>query len=428
MNKVIESSDKKIMWHENKQCVSDEDCVNPGRGWYQIYSMQAECDAPVYYWLGSISASEKLVMLRICLKKYANDALDEACLSHIADAMDFFREHDKDMLVRFTYDEDGRGLEHEPYASGIIRSHMRQLSPLFHRFEKHIFCVQGLFIGSWGEMHGSRYLVKEEMSALWHELSEATPPGCFLGVRTPAQYRMLAGDLPEGKASDWSRYEQEKIRSLRLGLYNDGLLGSETDLGTYSFDRIQDELDFQDALCRFVPNGGEAVMGPWKDDVNHVAAHFGKIHISYLNCVHDKELIERWKKGRYGGMSAYSYIGMHLGYRFVLHHAVVSPERRKIKLQTENCGFAGCCEECSVKLVVFCKEQLVDEQILDIDIRTWQPGGYIKCESDIRELICRLETGEYILYLSVTRKKDGCPIVFANKGAGSMVELGRLYV
>ena len=68
------------------------------------------------------------------------------------------------------------------------------------------------------------------------------------------------------------------IRS-RFSLFNDGILSSYTDYGTYGYIRAKvsdnysdkwirkDELNFQNKLCRYVSNGGEVINNCKYNDV-----------------------------------------------------------------------------------------------------------------------------------------------------------------
>lgn len=66
-----------------------------------------------------------------------------------------FARHDKDMILRIIYDDEGKGMEHEPAGLSQIQSHMDQLGSIIYKYAAHIYTTQGLFIGSWGEMHTS---------------------------------------------------------------------------------------------------------------------------------------------------------------------------------------------------------------------------------------------------------------------------------
>ena len=47
-------------------------------------------------------------------------------------------------------------MEREPTLFSIVLTHMRQLGAVVRAYESDILITQGLFIGNWGEMHGSK--------------------------------------------------------------------------------------------------------------------------------------------------------------------------------------------------------------------------------------------------------------------------------
>lgn len=53
------------------------------------------------------------------------------------------------------------------YNLGIrILMHMEQLSYILREYSEKIFSLQGLFIGNWGEMNGTRYSTDEDLQKL----------------------------------------------------------------------------------------------------------------------------------------------------------------------------------------------------------------------------------------------------------------------
>ena len=75
------------------------------------------------------------------------------------------------------------------------------------------------------------------MRELAARLADVSDASTFLSVRTPAQWRKITGEAaPDG----WT----ENPLAKRLGLFNDGMLGSVSDYGTYSDNTRQDAGDF----------------------------------------------------------------------------------------------------------------------------------------------------------------------------------------
>jgi len=175
---------------------------------------------------------------------------------------------------------------------------MDQLAPVINCYADHIHILQGIFVGNYGEMNNSIYLSTQSMTALLTRLADLTDPSIYLSVRTPAQWRSITSSV--SLPFPFPTFDGSLMS--RLGLFNDGMLGSDTDLGTYGTisrdgsetpgdkGTQQEELAFQDMLCRYVPNGGEAVI----DNTTYPGD----------DC--------------FDGCTGYKYIRAHLGYRYVL--------------------------------------------------------------------------------------------------------------
>ena len=210
------------------------------------------------------------------------------------------------LILRFVYDWDGKGEENEPEELHTILTHMEQTLPIVNDYKDCVYLLQGIFVGSYGEMHGTKFMGREDMLTLISTLDNLADPAIYLSVRTPAQLRTIlaaqgssapstsstastvaAKSPAETASSSVNSSADTKVQdetasasfsskpataasslAARLGLFNDGILGSESDTGTYgtlppsqtdytsAWNRT-DELSFQDMLCAGVPNGGE---------------------------------------------------------------------------------------------------------------------------------------------------------------------------
>ena len=232
----------------------------------------------------------------------------------------------------------------------IICEHMSKKESLPGKILVH----QGLFVGSWGEMHGSKFLSEARMKELSDTFLEATKGSCPIAVRKPVQLRSIVEQL---------ELEKKKKTAFSLTLFNDGIFGSETDLGTYGTEpRIdnssnnrawarQDELDWQETQMQRSFTGGEAVGMP--DGINEVSPRstansldsslmireLDQMHVSYLNSTYRQEQLNAWKNQSmtWNGetISVYDYIGRHLGYRFTVINVKQIKNRPKSSSGTE---------------------------------------------------------------------------------------------
>jgi hypothetical protein len=271
------------------------------------------------------SSDIHMVLLEINLCRYRDCDLSDDALRETDAILSAWGDAGFQIILRFLYDWDGKADESEPDRITTVESHMRSLAPTVNSHADNIYCMQGIFVGNFAEMNGGHLMDWDSMCELANCLDEVIDPGIFLSVRTPAQRRLIL--------SSEEIFPAGSTLGTRLGLYNDGMLGSETDYGTYGVtDRSEvslgsgwlraQELDYQDSLCRLVPNGGEAVVDNPYNDAPSAIKDLGEMHVSYLSRMHHAEVLEKWKNSTvttndvWSGQDAYTYIGAHLGARY----------------------------------------------------------------------------------------------------------------
>ena len=79
--------------------------------------------------------------------------------------------------------------------------------------------------GSFAEMHSSHYMDTNSMTELALLLDSLIDDDIYLSVRTPQHLRTIF------KTADISKLKSDGHR-IRMGLFNDGMLGSYIDVGT----------------------------------------------------------------------------------------------------------------------------------------------------------------------------------------------------
>lgn len=317
--------------------------LNPWRGFYEIYGYTLSdgdlLQDPKSGILEQQTKDNRLVQLQINLKNFSGQSLSAHALSQLDEILGAWSDAGFQIILRFLYDWDGSADSTEPPDRTVITGHMRQTASVYNRYETHIFTLQGLYTGNFGEMHHSRFQSQEDLCTLTDTLAKETAPAIYLAVRTPRQWRSIA----------------EKSRQSvtgRLGLFNDGMLGSATDTGTYENSGIRaQEISFQNALCETVPNGGEVILDNPYNDGNAAVKDLAAMHITYLNSAYDPAVLTKWQNevfldtGLYHGLSMYDYIRDHLGYRYVFRDSEIrfsglKDEGATLALSVENTGFA----------------------------------------------------------------------------------------
>lgn len=435
---------------------------NPGCGWYHIYTfdLSKESSKESFY---IDCEEEELVLLLIDIHAFrCCEQIPKEALEWFSSILTFFEQHDKGIILRIVYDTKGRGMENEPSSIKIVKSHMEQLGSIIceHMSKKKslpgkILVHQGLFVGSWGEMHGSKFLSEVRMKELSDTFLEATKGSCPIAVRKPVQLRQLSCQK-EASAP------LQNAPNTNFTLFNDAIFGSETDLGTYGTIRKsvvpenserektswarEDELSWQKTKLQQSFCGGEVLGGmntlsessgnkdqsPRTLDWKQVVADLTKMHVSYLNSVYSKEVLDDWKAQRimWNGeeISEYDYIGRHLGYRFTVTRvkiSCVSPENKKqtqsqisenvITLTIKNTGFANLCEKAVCRLILTENNENIKVFEIKSDPRTWNSITDTVIECCIPQEIWQQQSQQTKLFLQLIRKRDSRIIEWANE-------------
>ena len=258
---------------------SADELSNPYIGFYHMYGYVLGSDSLSNLPAASDSDAKNrqgIVMLEVNLQNFSNEDLSDSALSQLDTILSAWQRHGSQVILRFLYDWDGKAMETEPQSLEQILRHMDQTAEVVNRYTDCVFLMQGIFVGNCGEMNNSHYMSDEDCTTLMHHLAEVTYPSVFLSVRTPVQRRKIL-DSSERPTKETAF---DGSLSSRLGLFNDGMLGTANDTGTYgdtaaSADTYrsawvrEDELSFQNELCNFVPNGGEVTLDNPLNDLAH---------------------------------------------------------------------------------------------------------------------------------------------------------------
>mgnify|MGYP002919579502 FL=1 len=121
--------DKKELFQKAILQESRKAIQNPGCGWYHLYTFNAaQTGEPLYI----ACEEEELVLLRIDIGAFWDKPISEPSLEWIRRILAFFREKRKGMILRFSYDLEGKGLEKEPGSIRLVEEHMQQILSLIH--------------------------------------------------------------------------------------------------------------------------------------------------------------------------------------------------------------------------------------------------------------------------------------------------------
>lgn len=404
---------------------SYETFYNAERGWYFI--TRIELDDHIQVPDSFLNSRNGLELLEINLMKYNEGPLTKQALEQLHHLFMLSRDGKKKLILRFTYDMIGNCPATEPKEISIIFQHMEDLKELFYEFQDIIFLYQGIFMGSWGEMHDSKYANTVDIQKLFQKLASVTPDSAYIAVRTPALYRTIAQCLGVCYKKDTSKGKG----FYRLALFNDSFVSSDTDYGTYGdvhrelakhyYEKWcrEDELAFQQELTRRTPSGGETSALYEAMGMDDVVSELRKAGITYLNNEYHPAVMERWQttmmeSGPYKGRSYYDYIGDHMGYRFVIQEVSAAQKKNQIILRIEliNKGCAPIYRQKVLRLLL----KSEDVQLLyrsDQEIALFHEGTL---EVVFQIETQRLKSSQYTMYFQIYDDVYEQLIACTNKG------------
>lgn len=432
---------------------------NPSKGWYGLYPfvISEEPDFDNLVW--SLADGDVIALVRIDIGRrqpgvgtgspFTAEELDRADR-----ILTWFEKHSREVILRITYDTEGKGMEHEPSLIKNVAGHMRQLGPVIAAHADNIIVHQGIFVGSWGEMHDSKFLSENAVCELYETLVSACGNKVRIAVRTPMQHRFIMKYLTRymgtGNADTDTDNAYMDTDILCPALYNDAILSSEDDMCTYAGGRTV-WADYQDEVCTYAVCGGEVIHDNPLNDYDNAVKELANMHITYLNRQYDMAVLDKWRSN-----NGYDYIGTHLGYRFVVTDTAVGRDAEEetggkthtgvgsiyINVRIANRGFA--CVYDRVRLLAEFRGKdggCISRAEVMSDMSRIKPGD--ECTAVIRlpqecsympevheRAMHQMDNDSFnseavaTLWLRLERVKDAKVLGFANEGADAALLVG----
>jgi len=318
--------------------------------------------------------------------------ITEKALSDLGDQLHGLAQRGGCALLRFAYDSRGER-DKEPESLDMILTHIKQIGEVLHKYNYAVAGLEAGIIGLFGEMHTSNYCGAEFSKPIIQALLDACPDGKPVLLRSPAylkawsgkEFSEIAGWTPE-KGSD----------AARLGFYNDGYMGSDSDLGTWLEDTMtrKEGIDYLNRMGTQVFYGGEysgawwwttrfhtwlpenAIPEMYRSHVDYIRGNvFKDEHVSYENFTYGEDYEYSWfpDNSAYYGETAWKFIRDHIGYRFVLRASDAKAEGRNVTLsgKVENTGFSSVINLKKAVLIFKGEDGSLYQTPIDLDVRTW---------------------------------------------------------
>ncbi len=397
---------------------------NPDQGFYRPIYVSVKEDG-VTYNENIITDATQLYHLRTDISAFsaanngtADMELTEAALSGIDSLLAALYKKEKSAIIRFVYDPGLNGAINKEPAVDMIVTHITQLAPVLNKYPDTLTAIEVGLVGPWGEMHTSTIANAETINTLIETFLTNTVDIPIL-VRTPKMiYNYLGITI-----NDLAAYTiSSDSKAYRLGLFNDGYLGSDSDLGTYS--NRETEVNWLTQQTSHLPYGGEVVIpGSTLHNIENCLPEMFLLDLSYLNIEWNYEVIDKWEASTYAeasgedslyyGMTAFEYIQNHMGYRFVLKDSVFTyPEdlsSLKIDLTLQNVGFGNLNRQKQATILF----ENSDGTLIEADTSPYS-GESIYSISISKDILDQLTTGTHRVYIKFHNGNAKYNLHFAN--------------
>lgn len=310
--------------------------------------------------------------------------LDESFFEGLRGTLENCRKNGCTAGIRFRYDANGK-TNPEPATFDKVLEHIRQIgdSGILSEYEDILMYVESGFVGAWGEQHSGKYTSVEYKAKVLDAMLKIVPESVSVTVRTPDTFCMWAGI----EKSELAGYiAEDNTDAGRVGLYNDGYMGSDTDLGTFINPNRESSVEWMKNQMKHTYYGGEFsgnisyAQGYDTYLPENSIAEMYDTHLSYINSniwqlykdytFSGEYDIQKCDNSAYYGETVYQFMRDHIGYRFVLRDSDLTSDTIQggnitVNFKVENTGFANPVKKQNAQV------------ILEKD------GNYIVCESDI---------------------------------------------
>lgn len=312
----------------------------------------------------------------------ADIPIDDRTLAAWRAMLDNVRANGALVTPRFAYDYDGvTGCEP---AFDMVLTHIRQIAGVLSDYADVVPSIECGIIGMFGEMHSSKYddaSHPEYDTTIVRTWLDELDPRIKVQVRSPKYlFRLLQREVLGTTGTLRGETVLARLTELegwdRIGLYNDGYLGTVYDYGTFTDANGNNNFSREQAnrwlkRLRDIPYGGEIATLTTDEQENtwppFVQSGFNQVaewydcHLSYLRGTPDSMRVVRKMKQYTFTESAYSFSGMpslsewngrnllefmrsHMGYRFVLRSSRLTDEAApggtlQLAFDVENTGF-----------------------------------------------------------------------------------------
>ena len=418
------SKEEQISYSSNSFKESIEHINNPDQGFYRPLLVSLKPDSFSH----GNNNPEQVYHLRCDISQFSgavnSDGVDKKITDIALNGLDNYlteiKKQNKNAVIRFSYDPNYNGNQNKEPSLSTIETHIKQLSVILNKHVDTLTAIEAGLLGPWGEMHSSKIATEENKALIFKYWLQNTKEIPILARTPKAIFVYFGKNLDEMEKLTINQNDE----GYRLGLFNDGYLGTNIDTGTYVYDRNR-ETQWLATQNEHLPYGGETCAVSYMSNLENCLPEMFLLGLSYLNIEYHTGVIEKWKNLKYNdtlgsdilfyGMSGFEYIRRHLGYRLIIKSINVNYEKfgkYEMKIKLRNVGFGNMYKTKKIDIIF---TDMKDREISRINV------GEYKGEMNIefKERLLSEENAEYKAYLSIYGSIEDntvyYPVQFANE-------------
>lgn len=343
--------------------------------------------------------------------------LDDAFFMGLRGTFENCRRNGCTIALRFRYDANGK-TNPEPASFDQVLHHIQQIKEngLLEEYEDILMFVETGFVGAWGEQHSGKYTSLECKAQLVDAMLDCVPKSVPITVRTPNIFATWAGITIEEMADYVAAPGSD---AARIGMYNDGYMGSDSDLGTYSNraattawmnhqmlytyygGEFSGNLDWAKKYDTYLPEN--AVPEMYQTHLSYINSNIYQLYKEYT--FGESYDVANVDNSAYYGQTVFQFIRDHLGYRFVVRKASHSAEVKQgetldFHFSVENTGFANPIRPQNATLLLE-KDGNYIQTNLELDPTTWRSCTTTDSEISVK-LPGDMEAGNWRIFLRLS--------------------------
>lgn len=321
---------------------SNESFTNPERGFYTAVNLFE----PQY--LNEVRQKGfSIGHAFILLSQFRDRPLSSEFLVALGNGLEQARNNNIKIIIRFAYSDT---IDAPDADIKTVLEHIKQLKPIFNKYQDIIMLQQAGFIGAWGEWHSSSNNLLASKYKIIEALLNSLPSSRMIALRNPNDLLAIYPKALNNKQAFNSSFQA------RVGFHNDCFLANQHDAGTYfPADKQESLRKYVKQLSSFTLTGGEtcsATPNEQRTACNSTLKEMTEMHWDYLNYDFYKAAIERWQQE-----GCLTEISNRLGYRLSIVEIktlsnIKQAQNLKFEISLHNSGFGKVYNPRKIELIL----------------------------------------------------------------------------